>query len=192
MSDRLTLHLIGSAPLLMHNTRLADPFEPIVQEMKPIQGKRKKTEEDYLDLARLEFLGGLYMNPDGTGPMMPGQNVHRALLDAAKITREGKTVERGIILVEDAPLLYSGPRDPEALWANENFRHRSAVKVQTNRIFRTRPQFRTWEAEAKVIFDSSVIEAQALGRIAETAGTQIGLGDWRPRYGRFIVKIEEA
>lgn len=57
---KFTLTLTGVTPLLVHNARLADPLDPIVRQTKPISGKRSKTEEDHLELARLEFIGGLY------------------------------------------------------------------------------------------------------------------------------------
>ena len=33
--------------------------------MKAITSKRKKTDEDYIELARLEFFGGLYADDQG-------------------------------------------------------------------------------------------------------------------------------
>ena len=47
---------------MMHNARLANPLDPLVQEIKKLTGKRKKTEDDLLQIARLEWEGGFYFN----------------------------------------------------------------------------------------------------------------------------------
>ena len=68
---KVRLSIEGTAPLLMHNIRLADPLNPIAKAMKAISSKRKKTDDDLAQLARLEFEGGLYVLPD-LGPYLPG------------------------------------------------------------------------------------------------------------------------
>ena len=67
---RMTLLLDGRAeaggsPLVMHNERLADPLDEYVRDIAKLSRKRQKTEADHLEIARLEFLGGLYLNGDG-------------------------------------------------------------------------------------------------------------------------------
>jgi len=76
MKVRLTL--TGTAPMLMHNIQLADPLNAIARAMKEISSKRKKTDEDQLRMAELEFKGGLYIT-DQLGPYVPGVNVEKCL-----------------------------------------------------------------------------------------------------------------
>lgn len=181
----------GTTPLLMHNAQLSDPLNPIAKAMKRISAKRTKTEEDYEAMARLEFEGGLYLDPD-MGPHVPGQNFERCLVDAARITKSGKKIERGVFVETNVnPLGYKGPRTVAELWADQNFRHSASVKVGTNRVTRTRPQFRTWTVAADAQYDPSVINLDELREIATTAGMMIGLGDWRPRFGRFTAEVEK-
>lgn len=188
MKVRITL--IGTAPLLVHNIRLANPLDPIAKAMKAVSSKRVKTEDDHAELARLEFLGGLYID-DQVGPYLPGQNIERSLTDGARITKAGKKVERGLFVTDDVvPLLYNGPRSGSALWEDENFRSVLAVKVGTSRVMRTRPMFRDWSLEADGELDPSVLAIDELASIAETSGAMTGLGDYRPRYGRFTARVE--
>lgn len=188
MKVRLTL--TGTAPLLMHNIQLADPLNPIVRAMKEISGKRKKTDEDLLRMAELEFKGGLYIT-DELGPYVPGVNVEKCLVEGARVTKQGKQVERGLFVTDnEVPLLYQGPRTAEALWANEDFRSRLAVKVSTSRVQRTRPIFRDWAIEVAAEVDPALLNLDSLRAIAVDAGSMVGIGDYRPRYGRFIVKVE--
>lgn len=188
MKVRLTLS--GTAPLLMHNIQLADPLNPIVRAMKEISGKRKKTDEDLLRLAELEFKGGLYMT-DELGPYVPGVNVEKCLVEGARITKQGKQVERGLFVIDnESPLLYKGPRTAEALWADESFRSRLAVKVAQARVQRTRPIFRDWALEVTAEVDSALLNLESVASIASDAGSMVGIGDYRPRYGRFTTEVE--
>lgn len=189
--SRFRLTCVGTHALLMHNSRLSNPLDPTAKAMKRITSKRIKTEEDHVALAQLEHAGGLYFDPD-LGPYLPGQNFERCLVDAARITKSGKKIERGVFIDSDInPLFYDGPRDAELLWKDENFRHSASVKVGTQRVTRTRPQFRQWKVDAEGQYDPSVINLQELAEIADTAGKMIGLGDWRPRFGRFVATVEK-
>lgn len=181
--------LTGTAPLLMRSSRLANPLDPATKALKKITGKRTKTDDDHLEIARLEHLGSLYFDAD-IGPYMPGDNIWRALYDAAKKHKMGPRIKEGVIITSDVnPLAYSGPRDVDKLWADETFRHMSSVKISTSRTMRCRPIFHEWRVDAEGIMDPNVLDPADLAAIAETAGTLIGIGDWRPRYGRFTAKV---
>lgn len=185
-----TLTMRGTAPLLMHNTRLADPLDPIVREMKPIMAKRsRKTDEDREALAKLEYIGGLYFDPD-VGPYLPGENVRQCLRGAAKRSRRGEKVQVGVLIPEIVnPLAYTGPREIEALWKDENFRTVDSVVVERKRIMRTRPRFPEWALQVEIEFDPEVIDRTELEEFAHLAGSLVGIGDWRPVYGRFTAEL---
>jgi hypothetical protein len=190
-----TLEIVGTSPLLMHSARLSNPLDPNARAMKKISAKRNKSEEDYLALAKLEFIGGLYHDAE-MGPYIPGANVFRTLVDAARKRKLGTRVTSSLFVRDDVNLLaYKGPRDIESLWADENFRHEASVKVGTSRVIRTRPQFRSWGAEATLVVDSEGLDQDDLAQIVNIAGRMVGLGDWRPIFGRFtgtLTKIEEG
>src|SRR3954467_2600395 len=84
----------GGSPLVCHNERLADPLDDIVRTISTFTAKRKKTEADHMEIARLEFLGGLYTN--GNGPCLPAWNILRCLQDGARRHKRGLDVPRGI------------------------------------------------------------------------------------------------
>jgi hypothetical protein len=185
---RLTIQGDGNG-LLVHNARLSDPLDPAAKALKKLSGKRNKTEEDHLQLSRVEFEGGLYFD-DVVGPYIPDQNIFRALVDGAKLTKMGVKVTRGLFLTTQVnPLAYNGPRDVEGLWAAGNV-HKASVKVGTQRVVRTRPWFREWGVEVEGFLDPSVMELAELQAVADNAGRFIGMGDWRPRFGRFNASVE--
>lgn len=176
--------------MLCHNIRLSDPLDPIVRAIKEISGKRKKTDEDLERIERLEFEGGLYLSSDG--PVLPGANIEKCLVEGARVTKQGKQVERGLIVTEmDVPIRYDGPRAVEDLWAEPQFRSRMSVKVSTSRIMRCRPMFPEWTLELTATVDPGQLNLDALQAIVADAGAMVGLGDYRPRYGRFVGAVEE-
>jgi hypothetical protein len=188
---RITLE--GSGALLMHNARLSNPLDSAAKAIKKVSGKRNKTEDDHYEMAHLEFIGSLYHDKDA-GPYIPGDNIWRSLYDAAKKSKRGPKVKEGILITTDVnPLAAYGSsqRDAEKLWADENFRHFASAKVGQVRVTRCRPIFRTWKVEADGILDANVLDFSELEQIAETAGLLIGLGDWRPKYGRFTAKVQK-
>jgi len=52
-------------------------------------------------------------------------------------------------------------------------------------VLRCRPIFREWEIDFTVLFDERAIQREDLDMVVGDAGTMIGLGDYRPRFGRF-------
>jgi hypothetical protein len=102
-------------------------------------------------------------------------------------------VKEGVFISTDVnPLAYKGPRDIDGLWRDESFRHIASAKVTTSRVMRCRPIFRSWAVDAQGELDAAVLDLVELSQIAETAGHLIGLGDWRPRYGRFTAEVKKA
>lgn len=187
MKVRLTI--VGTTSLLMHNARLSDPLDPFTRELKKVSSKTKKTEDDHFEMARIEFEGGMYFD-DEMGPYIPGANVHRCLVEGAKLNRFGKSVERGVIVVDEVhPLGYEGPRTVKELWEDKNFVSRMSVGVTTSRVMRTRPVFRHWALVANLIVDTGQLDLEQISNIADKSGQMIGLGDHRPRFGRFEVQV---
>lgn len=188
MQVRLTIS--GTTSLLMHNARLSDPLDSVTKRLKAVSSKRTKTEDDHEEMSRIEFEGGLYMDPD-VGPYIPGVNLHRCLVEGAKLNKLGRAVERGVIVLgsDVLPLAYLGPRDVDGLYADKTYVSRKSVGVTTSRVMRTRPEFHQWALEADLLVDQGVLDLEQISTIAFKAGQMVGLGDYRPRFGRFDVKV---
>lgn len=182
----MTINLKGQAPgLLMHNAQyLTDPLSKQTKAMKQISGKKKKTDDDHIAMARIEFDASFYY-AEGIGPYIPGINVERTFFKAGVITRQGTAVQRAVIVPEEyLPLLYKGPRTIDELWEAEAY-DRRPVKVGQSTVIRTRPKFEDWELEVPVLLDESILNADDFIEIVHRAGRMIGLCDYRPRFGRF-------
>lgn len=180
----------GSA-LLTHNERLANKQDDIARQMKTITSLRAKTDEHAEELARLEFIGGLYLTDTGH-PGIPTWNIFRSIQDGAKMFRLGRQVERGLFVAGPDVLRieHDGPSTAEAMYAAGCFDQRS-VKVGTAKVTRTRPIFRNWSVTAQFVLDNEALNDTQLEQVVEAAGRSCGIGDYRPRFGRYTAIIKE-
>jgi hypothetical protein len=55
---------------------------------------------------------------------------------------------------------------------------------------RTRPIFRQWAATIIVDFLPDQLNARDVIELAEVGGRIIGIGDWRPKFGRFTTEVQ--
>lgn len=185
----ITFKLTNESPLLMHNAQLSDPLNYYSKQIKRVSSKRKKVDADQDELGRLEFLGSLYTTEvDGKPvPCLPGEVLEATIVGAGRTRKLGKQVQSGVYVLKDAPLKYDGPTDPDELWLDERFRLRRSVKVQRARIMRTRPKFDKWTADVTISLYETDIDKKTVEELMTIAGELVGVGDWRPRYGRFSV-----
>ena len=187
-----TVTIVGSRPLIMHNGRLKDPLDPWTKKLSVATHKKKKSEEDHGEIARIEYEGGMYLDKR-LGPYLPTDNLQACLIEGARKRKLGKQFEA---LVEVVPLIesegyaleYDGPRDVESLWKDPRFVFRKDAKVGMSAVMRTRPRF---PAGWRCAFDIEVLDGGAtsaeLEQALTDAGMLVGIGDWSPRYGRFTV-----
>lgn len=178
--------LTSVCPMLMHNGQTANPLNKWAKLMRQISSKRAKTDADHEELARIEFMAGLYMNEQG--PVLPANMIDAVLVNAAKKTKEGQLAKSGVFCQAHAFLEYDGPRKAEELWADERFRHTALVRIQSSRVARTRPVFNEWSATVGLNIEDGVVNSTRVDEWMRIAGSQIGLGDWRPQHGRFQAK----
>jgi hypothetical protein len=184
--QKVSYKLTSDCPMIMHSGQTADPRNKWAKAIKQISGKRKKTDADYEEMARLEFSAGLYMGKDG--PIIPAANLDAMIINGAKKSREGVTAKSGVFALGDMSMIYTGPRKVDDLWEEEEFRFSALVRVGQARVARMRPIFREWSGVVTLNYEDSVLNLSRLDDWMFVAGTQVGLGDWRPQHGRFSVE----
>lgn len=182
----LKYKLTSSAPLIMHNGQTADPLNKWAKLLKAISSKRTKTEADYEEMARIEFLAGLYLDKDG--PILPAHVLDSLIVNGAKKSKEGMTAKSGCFCLEHAKLEYEGPRDANELYADDNFRFSALVRVSMARVARMRPIFREWTAVITLNVEDTLVNPSQVDKWLNDAGAQVGICDWRPQYGRFTAE----
>lgn len=170
----ITTVLKGAAPLLMNRY----PVEQNPSRVSPNAGERELPSEE-------EFLrSALYQ--DDQGVYIPSDWIEAALRDAAKGFRlKGhktyrETIQSAVFLVEEKLRL----TNPE--WIPD----RRPVTVQRARVVRVRPRFNSWETRPfKISYDEAKIARSRLLEILKEAGCSKGIGDFRPKFGRFSVSV---
>jgi hypothetical protein len=184
----IKLKITGTRPLLMHSDTLADPLNPKTKIHKSLTVKGKKTDEDHEAIAKSEWMSSLYL--DESGPVIPGANIHAALIAGGKLSKLGAQLKRSTEVIRDVYRLdYTGPRDIESLWEKGFFDARTVKNPgSSTRIVRYRPMFREWSCEAEIAFDPGVINQDQVVKCMEMAGQYCGIGDYRPKFGRFNVE----
>lgn len=182
----LRFRITGVSPLLFHNGNLADPLNEVARAMAQISGRRRKTEADHRRLAELEFKGSLYLC--GQQPCIPEEMMEAALAKAAGLQRRAMKAKAGLVVRHPLVLQYDGPKEADGLWKDGRFQLRCGVRIGSVRVMRTRPKFTEWQAELVVDFLPHLLNAADVTNFLTTAGEQIGIGDWRPRYGRFFAE----
>lgn len=193
--------LTGISPLLLHSGQAIDPLNHYAKEMRRVAKKKGKTDEDQATISKVEWFMGLYHSgaedtiSDGeiavdpaARVVLPALSIEAMITAGGKKMKLGNAVKSGVIVMADALLEYDGPKNIPALFAAGKHIHRVPAKVGLARIMRTRPIFRTWSATITVTHDESVMDEPELFQILKTAGQLVGLGDWRPRFGRFSVE----
>lgn len=128
----------------------------------------------------------LYRLPDGT-IYQPAEHILRCLVKAATNFRiGGKRKKTYKDLIQSSVLI-----TPEAIphknqhWTIDK---RSVVIPATKgRMMRYRPRFDKWALEFDLEVLEEQIDVETIKRILDYAGHNIGIGDYRPRFGGFIV-----
>lgn len=196
----ITAKLTGIRPLLMHNAAMIDPDNQSVLEIETLKRELKKAKKDDVEgkekirrrIEEAEWLGSLYYDSK-VGLIIPGDNLFACIVSAAKKTKCGKQAEQGIVPIEDAPLSTKcKTTDLAALYKNPEFSLRFPVRIPPktgSRVMKVRPMVPTgWSLTITIEFDETVLPVADLKEALETAGSLIGLGDWRPKFGRFSVE----
>lgn len=190
---QISVRINGVAPMIQHNIQLLDPTNKYTLAMKDITSKgKKKTDADLAELKRLEFAGGLYI--DDSGPYIPSEWIESTIRDGAKKNRRGPAAKAGVFCPDDRyHLAFAGPKTIDALFADEVFVDvRGVVVGGKSRVMRTRPRFPKWSLSFQVAINDEVVSVKDLRMMLDQAGMLVGMGDYRPKYGRFLVEAFEV
>lgn len=169
------VRILGTSPLLFH----AWNVESVAEKSAAKKGSKTKKEDDVESY--------VYRNSDGY-LCIPGEYLRMALINSAKFRQDPRSPRKsamdlcraGIVCL--TPLASLGSKD----W---DFLDKRRVVIQRNAITRSRPAFKEgWRATIQLLVNlPEYISPAFLNEIIGNAGKLIGLGDFRPSYGRFQV-----
>lgn len=176
---RVELTIRGEADLLFHRWNC----EAVEAKSKAAKGSAaKKTDniESYV-----------YRNDDGE-LCLPGEYLRQAIIAAAKFRQDPRSPRKSTVDLTKAALVSLTPLASLGVSAWD-YEHRCRVQVQRNGITRVRPALKTgWQATFQFLVNLPEYFPQELFLgMAADAGRLIGVGDFRPSYGRFqVVRFE--
>jgi len=186
----IKLRIVGKRPLLMHSETLANPLNPITRQHKALTDKSGKlrTQEDQWAIAESEWRAGIYFDEEH-GPHLPDKCLEASLTAGARRRKLGKAITRSVVFVDDVhPLEYDGPRTLKGLW-DKAFYDLRTVKQGQSRIPRCRPMFTHWALNCTLAVDVKELDAEKVISAFSEAGLYCGIGDYRPKFGRFSVEV---
>lgn len=174
---KVQVSIKGTCPLLQHRF-IVDTEDS------------KFTEQTGLKDYSGDVLKALYADDKGN-PYQPSDHILGAMIKAAvdyKIPGKGKKTYKDLI---KSACFISPDCIPHRLpkWETD----RRPVVVNRSRIVRERPRFDEWELDFELHIVSNELPVDVCHRILENAGVNKGIGDFRPRFGRFLVtKFKET
>ena len=169
----------GIRPLLMHRF----PEETADEQIQKRTGS---------NITKNEAEGFLYKLANGI-IYEPAEHIEGALRQAAKDFRiPGKRMRTYSVLI--VAQVEVEPRTIPHKIQNWVTDARSVVMPSTRgRIMRYRPRFDEWKLDFRIVVNDDQIPTEVIKGILDHAGNHEGIGDYRPKFGRFIVtKFEEV
>jgi hypothetical protein len=176
--------LVGTADLLFHRWSI----EGVAAKSNAAKGSKAKKTDDLESFVYRNEVGQL---------CVPGEYVRQAIISAAKFRQDPRSPRKSAMDLFKAGIVSLTPLAPvNANGAPVNgklqawdYAHQCRVTVQRNGITRTRPAMRAgWTISVDVLVNlPEYIPIDVLHDVLVNAGRLIGLGDFRPTYGRFAV-----
>lgn len=189
----ITATIRGIAPLLQHKF----PLGTLAGLMDG--ANRKSGSKDY----SLEWLETMYTSSDGQWLMQPASHIEGALTNAGaqfrvkgSRTKTYRQLMRAYVLVAPDEIIHCWNGAPLAAPDATLLREPTdAVQVNVQRVIvsrsavaRARLQINAgWELSFQIQVNDEQIRPDVLRTILDEAGHAIGIGDFRPRFGRFEV-----
>lgn len=171
----------GTADLLLHAWNV---------EAVEAKGKSKKGSET----KKTDNLESYVRRADSGNICLPGEYLRGAIINAAKYRQDPRSPRKsamdlykaGIVSYSPLAIITAVSGDIPKIW---DYEHRCRVQVQRAGITRCRPAFRAgWTAEVALQCNlPEYISPDDLNDVIGAAGRLVGVGDFRPTYGRFAV-----
>lgn len=171
----VTVTIEGSAALLFHHWS----NEAVAEKAGAAKNSKAKKSDNVES----------YVSRDGDGFIcLPGEYLRQSIIFAAKFRQDPRSPRKsamdlykaGVVALTELASL--GSKD----W---DYLDRRRVVIQRNAVTRERPAFnKGWKATIDLsVLVPEYIESSTLLEVIGQAGRLIGVGDFRPTYGRFAV-----
>lgn len=189
--------ITGTTPLLQNNPQTVDPFNRFAKLKKSITDKRKKTDDDLIELRDIETESKVFFDSE-IGVYVPAtwltESICATAFSVAKIGRQ--KMRGGLFSTENKiKLIYENMdkvKDITDIVKNPVFRHSMILPQGKVRVHKDMPIFHKWSFSTQLEFDDTVIDFGSLTKIVKHAAKYGGFGDFRPTFGRASAEINNG
>ena len=174
---RINVTIEGLAPILFN--------APSLDMLKPDSRQRQKTEEE----RDQDAMKRLYKNGDGV--YLPAWNIKKCILNGFQVldlrvpgskTKRLWRFVQPVLFIEPDQVTFEGKQDMD-------FLHKCPGKnADGSATIVRRPALNAgWRLPFRMAVLDDLVREEDLRLALQTAGERVGLGGWRPEYGRFTV-----
>lgn len=176
----VTYRFDGITPLLMNN----------VNSMFKAKEKPARSKPDEWEQGNEMFTSRMYINKAGTELALPERVLRGLVYDAAKksgIKQAGKRTTYADLVQSVLFFPYDALLEQDV---SEVVREQAFVGMNgTKKVLRVWPKLENWNCDVKIIVtDEKQFPLEILDEILQFAGDFVGVGDYRPQFGRFKAK----
>jgi hypothetical protein len=165
----------GSAPFLYHRWSV----DGVEAKSKAAKGSKAKKEDD---------LESYVYRTDSGELAIPSEYFRMSVINAAKFKQDPRSPRKSAMDLFKAGIAGIEPLCTTGL-KNWDFVDRRRVMIQRNGITRCRPALNPgWKVEVVLqVLLPEYISPALLNEVVQSSGRLIGVGDFRPTFGRFLV-----
>lgn len=177
----VTVDIEGTADILFHRWNC----EAVEAKANAAKGSKAKKSDDIASY--------VYRCPDTNEICIPGEYLRQAIIHAAKFRQDPRSPRKSAMDLYKAGVVTT--TQLASLGVTEwDYEHKARVQVQRNGITRVRPAMnKGWKCS--VSFNVNIpeyIRQDDLHDLISYSGKLVGIGDFRPTYGRFKVNSFEV
>jgi hypothetical protein len=206
-----TFTIVGTSAMIVHNGGNISPLHPLNKLKAEFTGKRKKTDGDHRNIARIEWFQSLYLtgffalSPNSNGDFyieddsalqveLPIKCVRACIKSGAKLSKNGKNTDRAI-LYNSVDFFRPSADGKKLSFPSVNkmsdmpeYIDESVQSVNRAKVMRYRGRFQQWGATVNGILMEEIMNPEAFKMAIEAAGSYEGINDSRSLgKGRFVL-----
>lgn len=166
----------GTADFLFHRWNV----EAVAEKAAAAKGSKAKKSDD---------IESYVYRLDSGELAVPGEYLRQSVIHAAKYRQDPRSPRKSAMDLFKAGIVALTPL--ATLGTDKwHYEHKCRVLIQRNGITRVRPAMKAgWEVKIQLMVNlPEYISPQMLHETLSSAGKLVGVGDFRPTYGRFLVK----
>lgn len=198
-----TFTIVGRSPMIVHNGGNISPLHPCNKLKSEYTKKRKKTDDDHINIARIEWFQSLYLdrpldlqvtgeeekfydaNKERPNVVLPIKCIRACVKSGAKLSRNGKAVDRAVQFTDvdfyrpsDSGKRLSFP-DINKMSDDLDYIDETVMSVQRSKVVRYRAIFKKWAATVHGALAEEMLNTEDLTQAIQMAGDFEGINDSR-------------